>query len=173
MNKAAAAVVALACSAVCSPGYAAWSVADNGTWPESWPKEMEPLRKQSRSLTGGLVNMTYYEIPFTDREQFEAVWPHILSRKTKGAPIILLRGPHKQLGEPMKAGVRIFCAIPTSQKLKDPPGPIEHVDNVRERWLNTTYIEVIVDGEIVDLNRLALPPEETLILDKRFGDTDD
>jgi hypothetical protein len=33
--------------------------------------------------------------------------------------------------------------------------------------MNTTYIELVVDGLIVDLNRIQLPPE-TPIIDQRF-----
>lgn len=33
-----------------SPLYADFGVTDHGTWPDSWPKELEPLRKQSRPL---------------------------------------------------------------------------------------------------------------------------
>ena len=46
-------------------------------------------------------------------------------------------------------------------------GPIA-VANTRERWLYTTYIELIVDGHVVDLNRIALPAD-TPILDEWFN----
>jgi len=32
--------------------YAAYMIADKGMWPESWPKELEPLRKQARTYEG-------------------------------------------------------------------------------------------------------------------------
>ena len=32
--------------------YADYIVKDRGTWPASWPKELEGLRKQSRTLEG-------------------------------------------------------------------------------------------------------------------------
>jgi hypothetical protein len=35
------------------------------------------------------------------------------------------------------------------------------------RWLWTTYIELIVDGHVVDLNRIPLPAD-TPIIDRRF-----
>jgi hypothetical protein len=38
---------------------------------------------------------------------------------------------------------------------------------VRERWMYTSYIELVVDGDIVDLNRIPLPAD-TPIIDKRF-----
>jgi hypothetical protein len=81
----------------------------------------------------------------TKREEFEAAWPHILKVATKGVPITLLRGPHEYLGT-LKAGVRIWH-------------PAFETRNI---WL-------VVDGEIVDLNRIALP-KNTLIIDERFKD---
>jgi len=35
------------------------------------------------------------------------------------------------------------------------------------RWLRANYIELVVDGKTVDLNRIPLP-EDTPIIDKRF-----
>ena len=37
----------------------------------------------------------------------------------------------------------------------------------RESLEQTIYIELIVDGEIIDLNRIQLPPD-TPIIDERF-----
>jgi len=125
--------------------HADWLVADKGTWPESWPEELDSLREQSRSLRGSLADLTFYEIPFTNRKDFESAWPHILKIKSKGVPITLLRSPHKYLGT-LNAGVRIW----------HPPYQTRNI------WL-------IVDGEIVDLNRIPLPAD-TPIIDKRFED---
>ena len=36
-----------------------------------------------------------------------------------------------------------------------------------DRWEETIYIELIVDGEVVDLNRIPLPAD-TPIIDERF-----
>lgn len=66
----------------------------------------------------------------------------------------------------LEAGVRIHC----------PPGQVgEPVKSVgptagegRTRWLWTNYIELVVDGKIVDLNRISLP-DDTPIIDERFG----
>jgi len=127
------------------PAHADWLVADKGTWPESWPEELDSLREKSRSLRGSLADLTFYEIPFTSREDFESAWPHILKIKSKGVPITLLRAPHKYLGT-LSAGVRIW----------HPPYQTRNI------WL-------VVDGEIVDLNRIPLPAD-TPIVDKRFED---
>ena len=56
--------------------HALYVVYDRGEWPQSWPKELEPLRKQSRTLEGPLVLYRHYLIPFTKREDFETAWPH-------------------------------------------------------------------------------------------------
>lgn len=127
------------------PGNASldWAVSDRGLWPKSWPEELEPLRDQSKTLQGGIANLRFYEIPFETREEFEAAWPHLLKIRTEGVPITLYKGPHEFLGT-VKAGVRIW----------DP------AVNSRNLWL-------IVDGEIVDLNRIQLP-EDTTIIDLRF-----
>jgi hypothetical protein len=38
------------------------------------------------------------------------------------------------------------------------------------RWMNAIYVELVVDGEIVDLNRTSLPAD-TPIVDERFDET--
>lgn len=71
--------------------HALWSASDVGRWPETWPKELEPLRKQAKSYTGSSVNRTFHEIQFKSREEFEAAWPHLLKVKDANAPIFLSR----------------------------------------------------------------------------------
>jgi hypothetical protein len=39
------------------PAYAIWEISDKGAWPKSWPKELEPLRKQSGTIIGGLIEL--------------------------------------------------------------------------------------------------------------------
>ena len=91
--------------AVCSV-YALYGVTGEGAWPKSWPKELEPLRSQARTLVHSQYGV--HEIRFTSREQFEAAWPHILAVKSKNAPLTLLGSPndYRNMGEPIKAGVR-------------------------------------------------------------------
>ncbi len=153
--------------AVCTSAHALYTVANHGTWPKTWPAELEPLRKQARTLVGPQVAQSHYEIPFTTREQFEAVWPHILKVKSKGAPIILLRGPDSRLGKKIGAGVRIHCPPPESPNDKMPKEPLDS-PNVRVRWMYKNFIELVVDeGGIVDLKRIPMPPD-TPIVDERF-----
>ncbi len=164
-------LAAIAFFAVCSTAYADYGGTDTGDWPKSWPKELEPLRKQSRTLEGPLEAFQHHAIPFTKREEFEAAWPHILNVKTKGAPVFLLRGPNFFL-EKAKAGVVVHCPPEGQHKNPaTPEAPVPGVTNARERWVYTNYIDLVVDGEIVDLNRIPLPPD-TLIIDERFQDAD-
>jgi hypothetical protein len=156
-------VAAIALFAACSAVYAMYSVAKEGKWPQSWPKEMEPLRKQAQTYVG---DFTYhYLIPFTKREQFEAAWPHILKIKSKGAPIILVRGPKRSFMQIEPAGVLIQTPGVGS---KVPEEPIPAQSNPRATWMYTTFIELVVDGSIVDLNRIPLPAD-TPIIDERFN----
>ena len=164
-----ATTVILAALTFCAawPGHADYSVKDEGTWPKTWPAELDPLRKQSRTLRGSLLDLTNYEIPFASREEFEAAWPHLLRIKDNGAPIVLRRSPDESLGLTLKAGVRIRCALGHPDHEVKPTAPTPSTTSVRECWLRSTYIELVVDGQIVDLNRIPLPAE-TPIIDERF-----
>ena len=143
-------LVANAVFAACSTASALWLVSDTGAWPKSWPKALEPLRVQSSSIEHGEADLKIHHIPFTDRDDFEAAWSQLLKVKTKGAPIILVRSPgtHWHFGK-TNAGVLVY-------------------EGQREQshW---THIELVVDGEIVDLNRIRLPAD-TPIIDERFED---
>jgi hypothetical protein len=168
MKRTIAVLAAIAFCAV-SPAYALYSVSDKGEWPKSWPQELEPLRKQSRTLVGPLAAHRHYAIPFAKREEVESAWPHILKVKSKGAPVLLVRGPNFFLGEHAKAGVVVHCPpLGQADNPATPEAPVNST-NVRERWLYTTYVELVVDGDVVDLNRLPLPGD-TPIIDERFKD---
>jgi hypothetical protein len=147
-----AAIVFCAVSSV----HADYGVTGKGTWPKSWPKELEPLRKQATTFEVPLAPHQHYAIPFTKREEFESAWPHILKVKSKGAPVRLVRGPNFFLGAHIKAGVVVHCPSPgPADNPATPEAPI--------------YIELVVDGDIVDLNRIPLPAD-TPIIDERFKD---
>jgi len=163
MKSLTAFLTVIVCGAVCSAVYADYGISDEGTWPKSWPAELEPLRKQARSLEGSLVLLLHYEIPFSKQAEFESAWPQLLKVKSKEAPIILLRGPNTWLGVKTTAGVRIHAHPAGQENTEAPINP----NRVRERGVQTTYIELIVDGEIVDLNRIPLPAD-TPIIDERF-----
>jgi hypothetical protein len=162
-------LTAIAFGAVSSVVYADYGVVDKGTWPESWPKELEPLRKQSRTLEGPRVPYRHYEIPFTKREEFESAWPHLLNVKSTGAPIILVRAPKTDFMKIEPAGVLIHSPPAGTDKRANPETPLPGKTNARTTWIDTTYIELVVDGDIVDLNRIPLPAD-TPIVDERFKD---
>ncbi|HEY7088734.1 MAG TPA: hypothetical protein VH518_11635 [Tepidisphaeraceae bacterium] len=170
MNRATPPLTALAICAMTSAVFALYSVANEGTWPKSWPVELEPLRKQARTLVGPTIEQPHYEIPFSKREEFEAAWPHLLKVKSKGAPIFLVRAPDARLGMSIPAGVRIYAPPKSNHAMPEEPlaGPgWDNNTNQRGRWMYTTFIELIVDGQIVDLNRIAVPAN-TPIIDERF-----
>ena len=135
------------------------------------PKQLEPLRGQSRTLVGPQFAHSHFHIPFTKREEFESAWPHFLKVKSKGAPVILVRAPKTDFFAIKPAGVLIHSPPDAADKRKNPEAPIAGVTNLHRRWMNTTYIELAVDGQIVDLNRIALPAD-TPIIDQRFQDGD-
>jgi hypothetical protein len=157
------AILAVGLLTLAYPLQADYSVQDRGDWPETWPEELESLRERSRTLEGPLLPLLHYAIPFTDRAEFEAAWPHLLEVTTPGAPIVLRRGPSFWLGDASNAGVCIHT----------PPAgeaPVSDAKDVGDYWRQSIYIELIVDGEIIDLNRIPLPPE-TPIIDERFTET--
>ena len=169
MKRTIALLAAMVLGAACC-AYADYGVEDRGVWPTSWPKELEPLRKQSRTLEGPLVLYRHYLIPFTKREDFEAAWPHLLKVKSKGAPIVLVRGPKTDFFVVQPAGVHIRTPPLNADKKTDNEVPAEDAKKADGDWrTNATYIELAVDGKIVDLNRISLPAD-TLIFDERFKD---
>ena len=168
MKRIIALLAAIACCAAAGSVYGLYKVYDHGAWPKSWPAELEPLRKQARTYEGPVVLYRFYLIPFTKREEFEAAWPHLLKVKSKGVPIVLARGPKTDFFAVQPAGVMI-----RTPPVNEAPGPesgvsITDAQKADGEWrTKASYIELVVDGEIVDLNRIALPAD-TLIIDERF-----
>ena len=173
MKRTIALLAAITLSAIFSAVHADYSVTDRGLWPDSWPKDLEPLRKQAQTCEGPLVLYRHYLIPFTKREEFEAAWPHLLKVKTKGAPIILVRGPKTDFFSVKPAGIHIQTPPVDAGQEAATEVPSDDAKNAHGKWrTSATYIELVVDGEIVDLNRIALPAD-TPIIDERFNDEKD
>ena len=164
MNK--TTLIAAIALAALGTGYADFGLIDKGDWPATWPKELEPLRKQARTLSGPMVENRHYAIPFTKREDFEAAWPHLLKVKSPGTAVLLTRAPNFYLADGAKAGVVIH-----TPPLNEPEAAATKVEGKAEAdpSLKATYLELVVDGEIVDLNRIAFPAG-TLVRDERFKD---
>ncbi|WP_152100924.1 hypothetical protein [Lacipirellula parvula] len=159
------AIIAVAC--VASATHAMDSVSSEGTWPTSWPKELEGLRKQAISVVGGTDCRIHHEITFDQRDAFEAAWPFILALKSKGAPLIILRSPDPNMSRALESGVRVWPAVRSAPKSEVATPRNPNASNMRARWANCTFIELVVDGKVVDLNRISLPAD-TPIIDRRF-----
>jgi hypothetical protein len=68
---------------VCAVGFALVSIESRGTWPRSWPKELDPLRDRARIVgVANGIRETVYEIPFGNQLDFEQAWPLYASRFT-------------------------------------------------------------------------------------------
>jgi hypothetical protein len=161
------AVLAALLFCVVGPAYAVYSVGERGEWPKSWPGKLEPLRNQSRTLVGPVGLDRYYAIRFTKRAEFESAWPQLLKVKSKGAPVFLVRAPNFFLGDHGKAGVVVHCPpLGQADNPATPEAPIAGVTNPGERWMNTTYIELVVDDDIVNVKRIKLP-KGVPIIDQR------
>jgi hypothetical protein len=193
-------VALLVVSVTCGVCHAIVTTIDRGTWPESWPKELEGCRRQAKTVqVAHGIQETVYEIPFDSREEFEKAWPHVLKLKSRGAPLILEKSPstYHVSGSTMPAGVRILWPSGATVELPDgtrleakPPWPEsiqsasgelpEYVVAEAGKWVSFTRgqhkgflnrarvdIVLVVDGRVVDLNRIELPGE-TPILDRRF-----
>ena len=177
-----------------------WAVVQSvtkGLWPDSWPKELEPYRARAKTLDFGTgTDLTVYEIPFGEREDFESVWPHILALKSKGAPLILVSSPSAYGPSTLKAGARIlgpperveYTSDADGTKVKPgPPWPDslrlasgelpEYVKLKGGKWVpcdeGQPYVRarqdimLVCDGKVIDLNRIPLPAD-TPIIDRRF-----
>lgn len=137
--------------------FADYVVSKDGAWPQNWPIKLEPLRNQSRSLEGGFYPIRFHEISFKDSSEFKRYWPTLLSLKSSKTSITLLKSPDPVFGN-LKAGVRIKCVPLNDLKAKE-----ESVVKPKDK----VWIELIVDGEIIDLNKVPLPGDAP-IYDKRF-----
>jgi hypothetical protein len=162
-------------------------------FPASWPEELKPYSAQAtlqQVATGTQEDV--YEIPFTSPAEFEKAWPYLLKLKSKGAPLILESSPSTfAAGSPMSAGVKVLwpAAVTTEGLTAGPPWPEsvlsasgelpEYVvaQNGKRAPLSETNgggfhfrarvdIVLVVDGKIVDLNRIKLPAD-TPIVDHR------
>ncbi|MCC6794255.1 MAG: hypothetical protein IT366_03995 [Candidatus Hydrogenedentes bacterium] len=172
--------------------------------PDSWPAELQTFndRTKVRGVSHG-IQETDYEILFYSAEEFEKAWPHILSLKSKGAPLILDKGPsyYAVSGSTLKTGVRILCPPADEITGRDKAGTARYVFNLPWKdpkpgetiespeyikmdggnWVSTkdgkplthgvrarVDIVLVADGKIIDLNRIKLP-ENTTIIDRRFN----
>jgi hypothetical protein len=194
-------------------GPCAWSaviIHERGSWPRDWPVPMEGYRFQAKTFGIGTgIQENVHEIRFTEREEFERIWPTILELKSRGAPLRLRSiekpaGAAKGLFATDRPVVRIYAPSHGSSARR-PGGPMLPVGppwpkSVRSsegllpeyvvasedgtKWVPATEggptgfkhrarieIELVVDGVVIDLNRICLP-RETPILDERQAPQD-
>ncbi len=114
------------------------------------------------------------QIALADRNQFESFWTQILSRKSKGAPLTLLRTPSWPRSRPLPPLTPGINGDQKTDVVRIQVAPVPPADrkanpNLVFDFLTVTGIELVVDGKIVDLNRIRLPVD-TPIIDKRFPD---
>lgn len=128
------------------------SIEERGAWPSAWPEQLDAFRETSRTIEGPLAEMLQYQIGFKSQKDFENAWPHLLKVRTAEHPITLVRGPYvgtgAMKGTSVKAGV-LVNSFPSGKG---------------ERQV---AIVLVVDGDIVDLNRIKFPAK-TNIQDERF-----
>jgi hypothetical protein len=131
----------------------------SGNWPDSWPPQLNGLRSRATTLYVGWGNQeTVYEIPFSTRQEFEAAWPHLLSLRSQGAPIIVQPGPSQyyfRTGPTVKAGVLVLWPLgggtllpdgtmlrtgpPWPESIKSPSAELpEYVPAVNGKWVPYT-----------------------------------
>ena len=172
MKRTAGILVTLLVGVVAAQLSADVSIENRGRWPESWPQELEPLREKSRTIEGPLAGFLHYEIPFSDRDAFESAWSHLLKVKSPESPIVLTRSPYEGTGatkgSSMKAGV-LINSYPFANSTEDPAASDAPAKGTKPKSANTTVIVLVVDGKVVDLNRIPLP-KNTHIQDERFKD---
>ena len=172
MKRFAGILATLAFVIVASHLHAEVTIENKGRWPVTWPKELEPLRETSRTIEGPLAGFLRYEIPFSERDAFESAWSHLLKVRSPEYPITLIRSPYTGTGatkgSSMKAGV-LINSFPFASSTADPATSDAPEKATAPKSTNTTVIVLVVDGEVVDLNRIPLP-KNTYIQDERFKD---
>lgn len=173
MKRFAGILAPLAFVIVASHLHADVTIENKGRWPDTWPKELDSLRETSRTIEGPLAGFLRYEIPFSERDTFESAWSHLLKVRNPESPIILIRSPYTGTGvtkgNSMKPGV-LISSFPFASSTADTATSDVPAKTATPKSANTTFFVLVVDGEVVDLNRIPLP-ENTYIQDDRFNDS--
>ena len=115
MRKTTAAVFfAVTMGLVSSLSFAIVTTMSEGTWPDSWPKELDVYRDQAKTVdVAHGIQETHYEIRFKTPEDFERAWPYLLAVKSPGSPLIIENSPSRnsRSGETAGTGVRILAPV--------------------------------------------------------------
>ncbi len=181
-----------------------------GLSPKGWSNDLQP--PPERTTRRGWffqyddVRETLFEIQFNNRDDFERIWPAILSLKSKGAPLTLKKGATSYRQQDSVArGVQILYPLRHQKGLSKPgidpntlaqflqstdtppeyieieggrpkpftgmlPSPLSGVLTklTKPVYRARTDLILVVDGNVVDLNRISLPAD-TPIIDQRFA----
>jgi hypothetical protein len=170
--------------------------------PKGWPEELVPYLEKGR--TYGTAGETVHEIPFAGRDEFERIWPTILTLKSPGSPLVLYRpvqkadrgGFYEGAGKPsvrilgptestvtIKGVKQLHAGPPWPDSIRNKDGMLpEYVVGTVDGWVPADKagwggvehrarvdIELVADGQVIDLNRIPLPPD-TPIIDRRWTD---
>jgi hypothetical protein len=176
--------------------------------PVGWSKGQEEAMNAAHAWGGYFqyddIRETVFDIQFNSRGDFEKIWPAILSLKSKGAPLILRKGPSSYRQEPsLVRGVHIIYPLRDQKGLYHPgidpnllnsilasadplpeyvkitdghympflgdlPSPLPAFFKLSEPLYRVrTDIILVIDANVVDLNRIPLP-KNTPIIDQRF-----
>jgi len=177
---------------ICS---ALYTMRAGGRWPTSWPKELEPFREcaETQDWLGSVV----YQIPFHSRDEFERIWPTIMKVKDKGASLLLrsgkaalvefhtarrprglkIRGKEVPVGLtwPPESARKLDGTFPEYIMWFEESEawvPYQKDSDIGLRWRALTAIELVVDGKVIDLNRIRLPAETPIVDKRRFEEGD-
>jgi len=93
--------------------------------PKPWSKDLERILaktdRRGQHLQYGDIRETVFEVQFNERENFEKLWPSMLSLKSKGAPLILRTGPSTYRERCyIMSGVRILYPLRDEEGLSNP-----------------------------------------------------
>jgi hypothetical protein len=184
--------------------FAVTRIEETGRWPQSWPKELEPLRQNARTIcTATMIHEDIYEIHFKDRDTFERSWPILLGLKSKKGQLTFL----KVASSPPDQVVIFSNEVPAVRIYDSPAGSISGGSAVGPPWPSSAFlpdgllpeyvkagevqgkrtwipatrgegfkgfmfrarvdVELIIDGKIIDLNRIRIP-SDTPIIDRRW-----
>jgi hypothetical protein len=167
-------------------------VQERGDWPTSWPKELEPYRQAARTESG--LGQVAYQLFVSDRREFEHLWPTVLKvREPNGSlrlrsgdvPCVRILAPAPP-SEGRFRGKTAHIGPPWPDSARNPDGSLPELLSwsfEKETWIPASVdgstvlshravigIELIVDGMVIDLNRIRLPADTRIIDDRDIDD---
>lgn len=188
-----AVVISIACAAA---AFAAVVVENGGDWPESWPKELDSCR-ESATTFGFMWETVYqipfekreaFERAWPHFLKLREKGTRLILEKSPSecAASSMQAGvrvlfPDTNARIKLNDGKEFVVGPPWPDSIKSPAGELPEYVTVKDgqwvaqgddplgrgRFRVRLDIVLVVDGQIVDLNRIQLPAD-TLIVDRRF-----